>query len=146
MARRPGSRCDPGSHRLSAWSPQPWRAGDGTAAIVAAVFGQGVALILSELRLLGQGDQLEHGLVLEVAEQVVGFDEVVAGVEIAVVLDGKLQPGRLGVHAHATRLAVPVGQGGVEHLDVDGADVVSDHSSKTSIMNRPNYLAVTTDE
>ena len=93
---------------------------------IPAVPGQGVVLVLPELPLLGQDDQFEHVLVLDVAEQVAGLDIVVAGVQVTGVLQGELMPAGLGVHAHPARLAVPVRQRGVEHLHVHGADVTAD--------------------
>ena len=62
----------------------------------------------------------------DVAEQVVGFDEVVARVQVAGVLDRELQPAGLRVDADAARLPVPVRERGVEHLDVHLPDVAPD--------------------
>ena len=65
-------------------------------------------------------------LSVDVAQQVARFDVVVAGVQVAGVLERELLAAGLGVHAHAAGLAVEVRQRGVEHLDVDGADVAAD--------------------
>lgn len=64
--------------------------------------------------------------VVDVAEQVAGFDVVVAGVQVTGVLQGESAAAGPGVHAHPADLAVPVGQRSVEHLHVDGADVAAD--------------------
>ena len=56
---------------------------------IQAVLGQAIQLVLAKLQLLGRGDHLDHVLLLDVAQKVVGFDEMVAGVEVAVVLDGQ---------------------------------------------------------
>ena len=64
-------------------------AGEAHGAIQAEA-GQGVAFVLAELLLLRRCDELEHVRHLDVAEQVVGLDIVVAGVEIAVVLEREL--------------------------------------------------------
>ena len=55
----------------------------------AALAGERVALGIAERSLLGLRDQLDHLGVHDVAEQVRRLDEVVARVEIAVVLEGK---------------------------------------------------------
>ena len=53
----------------------------------------------------------------------IGLDEVIAAVQVAVVLERELQAARLGVDAHPGRLADPVGQRGVERLHEHAADV-----------------------
>ena len=65
-------------------------------------------------------------LVLDVAQQIVGFDKVVAGVEVAVVLDGQARAAGLVEDAHARRIhAQPVAQRRLEGLHVDLADIVA---------------------
>ena len=56
---------------------------------MAAVVGQCVALGVIEGDLLRGGEQFEQGPLGDVAEQVVGFDEVVAEVQVTVVLQGE---------------------------------------------------------
>ncbi len=50
---------------------------------------------------------------------------MITAVHVAGVLERELQAARLGVHAHSAGLTVEAGQRGVEHLDVDGADVAA---------------------
>ena len=51
-----------------------------------ALPGQRVALVLAELALLGRGDHGEHVGLVDVAQQVLWFDEVIARVQVTVVL------------------------------------------------------------
>ena len=53
------------------------------------------------------------------------LDEVVAGVEVARVLEREREPAGLRVDAQARRLADPVGERDVEHLHVHLADVAA---------------------
>jgi hypothetical protein len=92
---------------------------------IAAVARQRVGLRLAKRPLLLGGDELDQVALGDVAEPVCGLDEVIAGVDVAGVLERERQPARLAVHAHATRLAHPVGQRGVEDLHVDLADVAA---------------------
>ena len=62
---------------------------------------------------------------LPIAQEVVGLHEVIAGIEVAGVLERERVATGLAVHAKARRLADPVRQGDVEHLDVDLADVTA---------------------
>ena len=62
----------------------------------------------------------------DVAEQVLGFDEVVAGVEVAVVLERDGVAARLAEDADAGGEAAPRCDRGVERLHEDGADVARD--------------------
>src|SRR5258708_31483625 len=50
---------------------------------------------------------------------------MVTAIHVAGVLERELKAAGLGVHAHPARLTVEAGQGGVEHLDVDGTDVAA---------------------
>ena len=63
-------------------------------------------------------------VLVDVAEQVIGLDEVVAGVHVSVVLHRERQSARLAVHAHSRGLAHEVRERRVEHLHVHVADVV----------------------
>src|SRR5512132_634894 len=85
-----------------------------------------VALVEPELLLLRRGDQLDHVLVLDVAELERRLDEVIARKEVAGVLDRERQPTRLRMHTQARRLAVPVGERDIEHLHEHLADVAPD--------------------
>ena len=62
----------------------------------------------------------------DVAEEVLRFDEVVAGVEVAVVLERDGVAAGLGEDAHAGGEPHPRRERGVEGLDEDGADVAGD--------------------
>ena len=79
----------------------------------------------AEALLLLGGDELEHVRLTDVSEEVARLDEVVARVEVAGVLEREREPARLGVDAQPGRLAVPVGEGNVEHLHVHLADVAA---------------------
>src|SRR5512132_4129359 len=85
-----------------------------------------VALVEPEPLLLRRGDQLDHVPVLDVAELERRLDEVITRIEVAGVLDRECEPTRLRVHAQARRLAVPVGERDIEHLDEHVADVTPD--------------------
>lgn len=49
--------------------------------------GEGVVLVDSETELCGGAVEIAEGVVGDVAEPVLGIDEVVAGIDVAVVLD-----------------------------------------------------------
>ena len=68
------------------------------------------------------------------------LDEVVARIEIAVVLERQRGAAGLGVDAQAGRLAEPVGERHVEHLHVDLADVVP-HPLLEDVDQEPPVLA-----
>jgi hypothetical protein len=93
---------------------------------VEAVLRQRLALVESELPLLRRAHQLEHVRHLDVAELVPGLDEVVAGVEVAGVLECEREAAGLGVDAEAGVLTCPVGERHVEHLHVDLTHVAAD--------------------
>src|SRR5271169_1337811 len=78
--------------------------------------GQSLEFVPAELALVGRSHQLDHVPILDVAKQVFRLDKVIARVQVAGVLDGKLEPARLGVNAHTGRLSVPIGESGIEHL------------------------------
>jgi len=90
---------------------------------VAAVLRQRVALDEPESPLLLRGHELQHVHLLDVAEQVPGLDEVVARVEVPVVLERHRAAARLGEDAHRRRCPQPRRQRRIEHLHVDSADV-----------------------
>ena len=60
---------------------------------------QRIALVLAELALLGRGHEREHVRCVDVAQQETGFDEVIARVEIAVVLKRRAEAARRRVDA-----------------------------------------------
>ena len=90
---------------------------------VEAVLRQRVPLVEAELHLPLRGDERQQVRLLDVAEAVARLDEVVARIDVAGVLEREREPARLGVHAEPGRLADPVRERDVEHLDVDLADV-----------------------
>ena len=61
----------------------------------------------------------------DVAEEIAGLDEVVARVEVAVVLERDRVAARLGEDAHGRRQVAPGGERGVEHLHEHRADVTA---------------------
>ncbi len=90
-----------------------------------AILGQAVQLILAELQLLGRGDHFKHVFLLDVSQMVIGFYKVIAGVEVAIVLDGQSLAAGLVEDTHAGLAhAQPVAQRGLEGLHVDPADVI----------------------
>ena len=88
-------------------------------AAMAALAGQRGRLHAAEgLLAAGRHHFLERP-VCDVAQVVLGEHEVVAGIQIAVPLDGRGVPARAGKGAYARRGAHPVGQRGIEELDED---------------------------
>ena len=79
--------------------------------------GGGVASLI-------RSHEIDHRSEVDVSEEVVGLNEVVAGVQVPIVLEGKGEPARLGEDAQARGLTVPVRKGDVEHLNVHAAYVV----------------------
>ena len=55
----------------------------------AAEIRQRVALVQAELQLLRRSEHLEHVCVLDVAQQELWLDEMIAGIQVAVVLNGQ---------------------------------------------------------
>ena len=92
---------------------------------VEAVLRQRVSLVLPEPD-AGAAEETRSSIrcVPDVPEQVAGLDEVVAGVEVAVVLERELEPAGLGVDADGALLTDAVRERAVEQLHVDRADVV----------------------
>ncbi len=87
---------------------------------------QRVALGLAEGSLLVGGDQLQEMGLLNIAEKVLGLDEVIAGVQIAVVFERQRIATRLSEDAERAADADPRPKRGVEHLDEDLGDVLPD--------------------
>src|SRR5262245_30615758 len=71
---------------------------------------QAVELGPAEARLLRRADQVGHVRLTDVAEPVLGLDEVIAGVEIAVVLERQRRAAGRRVHTQTMRLAGPGGE------------------------------------
>ena len=86
-------------------------------AALTALAGQLLALHLGKFVLLGGIHHFGDGAFAQVAEAVLGIDEVVAGIHIAVELHDAGVATLLGQHAHTGGLAHPIGQRGVEELD-----------------------------
>ena len=89
---------------------------------LAAVLGQAVELVLSEFTLLVRRNQLDQVSLLNIAQQECWLDEVVAGVQVAVVFQGEgVAAG--GLEDAQAGLAHPVCQCGVKGLHEDLAHV-----------------------
>src|SRR6266550_4201538 len=91
----------------------------------AAVPRQRVPLIRPERTLLRRRNELEHALLVDVAEQVVGLDEMVARVQIPVVLHRESVSTRRGVDTEGVSPDVRT-ERYIEHLDEHAADLVAD--------------------
>jgi len=85
--------------------------------------GQGSVLGDTETEAPGLAVELAERLRAEVAEAVGGKDEVVADIDVAVVLDGKAVAARLAEGAEGSGLPAPLGKGVVEKLHVDASHV-----------------------
>ena len=85
-----------------------------------------VALVDAEGCLLVRTHHLGDRLFGDVAEKVVLVNEMVARVEVAIVLDDGIAAAGLGECAGAGHLPDPSGQGGVEIGDEYAADIVPD--------------------
>ncbi len=107
---------------------------------VEAVLRQRVELVPAELALGGRRDQLGHRRLGDVAELVALLDEVVARVDVAVVLHRQRPTAGRLEDAQPAGLAVPVGQRDVEHLDIDLADVPADPFVEDRVEERPVLL------
>ncbi len=90
---------------------------------VQAVLRKGFPLVSSERLLLGKHDQVDQPVFADVAEFVLGLDEVIARIQVTGVLQSDCEAAGLGMHAEAGWFAVPIGQCDVEHLHIDGSDV-----------------------
>ena len=90
-----------------------------------AVLGQRVLFVLTELGLLRAGDHVADALLVDVAQAIIRIDEVVAGVQVAVVLDDQRLAAGLGEDAQARILAQPRAERHVKKLHKDLADVVA---------------------
>ena len=87
--------------------------------------GEGIALAATEGELTGAVHEGGNGRGVDVAEEEVGEDVVVAAVEVAVVLQGGGMAAGLGHGTDTGSLVHPAGKGGVEELDEDFADIVA---------------------
>lgn len=90
----------------------------------AALLGQAAVLEAGKLVLLLGIHHFGDGLVVEVAQSVLGIDEVVARVDVSVELHHPRVAALFGQRAEARCLSHPVGQGGVEDLDEVFAHIV----------------------
>ena len=98
-----------------------------------------VALVQAELPLPLRADQVEHVGVVDVAEPVPRFHEVVTAVEIAGVLQREREATRLRMDAKPGWLTVPVGERDVEHLHEHLADVAA-HPLLEDVDQKPAIL------
>jgi hypothetical protein len=64
-----------------------------------ALRGERIALIVSELALLGRGDELQQMRLMNVTQSIARFNEVITGVDIAVVLECRAVAARGRVNA-----------------------------------------------
>lgn len=85
---------------------------------------QRVELVLAELALLGRCDELQHMPAVNVAQPITRLDEVIAGVEIAVVLQHRAVAAGRGVNAEQMPPEIRL-QRHVEELHVDVPDIVA---------------------
>ena len=92
---------------------------------LAALGGEGVALGAAEALLLGAVHHVGECALVDVAEEVFGEYEVVAGIDVAIVLHGTCVAAGLSEGAYSWGHADPVGEGGVEELYEGVADVVA---------------------
>lgn len=90
----------------------------------AALLGQAAVLEAGKLVLLLGIHHFGDGLVVEVAQSVLGIDEVVARVDIAIELHHPRVAALFGQRAESRCLSHPVGEGGVEDLDEVFAHIV----------------------
>ena len=86
---------------------------------IQAVLRQRIQLVLAKFDLLWRSHQLDHVLVLDIAQKIVGFDKMVARVEIAIVFDGQARAAGLVKDTHAGGShAQPIAQRCLEGLHV----------------------------
>lgn len=88
-----------------------------------ALLGQAVRLHRGKALLLGAVHQLVERVLVDVAQLVLGEDEVVAAVDVAVPLHHAGMPASFGHRADSGQHADPVGQGGIEELDEHRAHI-----------------------
>lgn len=87
--------------------------------------GEGITLAATEGELTGAVHEGGDGGGVDVAEEVLGEDVVVAAVEVAVMLHGCSMAAGLAHGTDTRGLVHPAGKGGVEELDEDIAHVVA---------------------
>src|SRR6185312_4046074 len=80
----------------------------------------------AEAALLGRADERLHGRLHDVAQLIFRIDEVVAGVEVSVVLDGEGHAAVFAEDAEALRHSEPALESYIEDLDEGLADVAAD--------------------
>jgi hypothetical protein len=86
--------------------------------------GECVALVISELALFGRSDEFEHVSLMNIAELELWLDEMVAGVEIAIVFQrGPIAAGR-GVNTQQVPAEIGL-KGNVKELNVNPSYVVT---------------------
>jgi hypothetical protein len=89
-----------------------------------ALRSERIALVISELALFGRGDELQHVSLVNISQLITRFDEMIAGVEIAVVLQGRSVAAGRGVDTE--QMTAEIGfERHVEELNVNTAHVVT---------------------
>ena len=89
-----------------------------------ALLRQGAVFEQTETLLLLAVEHLDESVLIDIAEPILGKDEVVAGIDVAVLLHHASVSTVFGIHATAWRKAHPVGQRAIEELNEDAPDVV----------------------
>ncbi len=84
---------------------------------------QGVPFALPECPLLSRGHELDHWSFEDISHQMIWLDEVVAGIKIAVVLQGRALTARSSEDTDRSRLAKPACQRALEIEDEGTTDI-----------------------
>ena len=94
---------------------------------VKTVLRKRIPFIQAELPMLWRGYQLYHVLVLDIPEEVIGFDEMVASIQVTIMFQGNTQTAGRIENAHAGRRHVqPVANGCLKCLHKHVPDIVMD--------------------
>ena len=86
-----------------------------------------------------------HGLeivIFNIAEQIFRIDEMVAGVQVSVVLYNGIAPAGLCIDACAWHFSAPIGQGGIKEIDEVLSDIVPDPIIEDVTHEMPEVNAV----
>ena len=88
--------------------------------------GQALAFLQPELALAGRTDQFAYGRLQDIPQAMRRLDEVITGVQVAVMFQHQAQAAGLLKDAHIGRQTVPAGQGGIEGLHEHPAHIPPD--------------------